>query len=765
MKSLQSRLLTVISLAIIGWTLLATPALAQSLITKPALITQIVVTGNQRIEHATIKNQINLSLGTVISPDTLNRAFKRLFDTGYFNDIVFSLQDSILTIKVRENPHINYVVIEGNRRIKDDPLLASLSSKPRGTYTVRNVQQDVKRILQLYSASGRFATRVTPKVIPLEHNRVNLVFEINEGPLASIQRIVFIGNKHINDSTLLDAISSQEDFWYRFVGSRTTFDQGRVAVDRDLLARYYKNHGFPHAKIHEPQVELSPSGTDFYISFTIEEGPLYRFGDTSIISDIQDISPSSLKPFVAYSKGQVYNNSKIQDSLTRIQEYLGTHAYAFAQATPSLSFNEENATVDVTITTQSGGTAFIEKINIQGNSRTWDNVIRREMRLQEGDIFDSSRIRRSVSRIQNLGYLKDVNVSTVPGSFPDSVILNTSVKEQPSNKVSFAVGYSTTEQIIAKGSLSEQNILGTGNSVGIEGQISSQRLSGTIFYHEPYFLDSHVSSTFRLFSSDNRSSKYRTYDFYRYGGSVSFGYELGEFLRQSWTYTIDKRTVSNISDASSIYVKSQEGETLVTSLKQNISYDRRDKNINPSSGYRISFSSEYAMTPGDARYIEIQGSTQAYYPLTPSTILGARINAGHISGLEGQNVRLVDRFYKGGFTLRGFDFAGVGPRDSSTKDNLGGQNFAILSLSVRFDLGFPKEYNIQGIVYSDIGTVTGIEDKNQNVVDTGSIRMGYGFGFEWVTPIGPLVMLFSSTAIKEDLDEERGFLFTIGHIN
>ena len=908
--------------------------------TQSFFVDTIVVKGNRRIEESTIISKLNLNINSTISSQQLNSSLKRLFNTGLFNDVRFSIEQTKLIVHVVENPTINYIVIEGNKRINDDIIIPQLSSRSRNIYTSQKVQNDVKTILKLYSASGRYSTEVVPKVIkageklsikgslnlknynpqmslifshqktdillnvenisqgdnpkirlnftikenedikrisvsysnsellspksqdvqdvselisqifsnsspqdnklieeplsrqqkitlnsiymilskfisPLslakallntkikdselnlrtminnnknikvkgivssrdgivsfndvvvsqEDNRINLVFEVTEGPIARIERIVFLGNRFFSDSELSDAISSQESYWYRFVGSRTTFDEGRVSLDQNLLIKHYNNNGFPKAVIKSPQVSLSPSGKSFYITFFIEEGPRYKFGKVSLSSNLPDVGESVLEQFLNFQENQIYDISKIEKTKENIRNYLGTLAYAFAQTSHSIAINEEEKTIDVNIVANSGGTAYIERIDINGNSRTWDKVIRREMRLVEGDIFDSNRVRDSVRRIRNLGILKDVNVNTSPGSFPDSVVLNTNVKETGTNAFRFVVGYSTLEGAVINLSASENNLMGTGNKVGIETHISSSVLSGSIFYHEPHFLDSHISSTFRLFSYDNRNLSYRTYNYYDYGGSITLGYDLYDDIRQSFTYKISQRNISNVSEDSSIYIKSQEGKNLVTSLKQTLSYDKRDNNFNPTSGYLMSLSTTYAMPPGDIRYLELTGHSSGYYSITDSKVISAKLNVGHIFGLDGQTVRLIDRFYKGGRNFRGFDYGGVGPRDISTKESLGGKSFAIASLASKFDIGFPKEYNIKGIVFSDLGTLTGIDNKNNNIEDSGNIRIGYGFGFEWITPVGPLSMLFSNTIMKDNLDVERNFLFSIGLIN
>ena len=736
------------------------PVLAQEMFNEDT-ITEIRVEGNQRIEPATIVQYMEISPGDKFDALKVDQGLKKLFATGLFADVNLKREGTVLVVRVAENPIINRLAFEGNKRIDDETLQAEVQLRPRVVYTATKVQSDAKRILDIYRRSGRFAATVEPKVIPLDQNRVDLVFEINEGEVTEVRRIDFVGNDNFSDSTLRGEILTTESAWYRFFATNDTYDPDRITVDRESLRNFYLDEGYVDFRVVSSVAELSPSRDAFFITFTVEEGERYHFGKIDIVSALKDLDPQTLRGELETDEGDWYNQSRVDETVNKLTERISDLGYAFVQVEPVPNKDAVNRTVGITYQIREGPRVYVERIDIKGNVRTLDEVIRREFRLVEGDAFNSSKLRRTRQRIQNLGFFNKVDMQTLQGSAADRTVVNVEVEEQSTGELSFGAGFSTGEGPLGDVSIRERNLLGRGQDLRLAFTISGRRQQLDFSFTEPYFLDKNLAAGFDVFDIRvNREES--SFDEKSLGGAVRLGWEWAEFLRQNVKYTLSNDEIFNVESGASAGIKQQEGTTLSSVVGQDISYDRRDSRTNPTEGYIIRLRNDVAGLGGDVHYLRTRLSAGYYIPITKSIVGSVSGEAGYIFGFN-EDIRITDAFFLGGASLRGFRNAGVGPRDLATKDALGGNKYASGTVEVSFPLGLPEEYGINGRVFSDFGTLFDTDVEGATVVDDAyAIRVSGGFGITWQSPFGPLAVDFALPVIAKDYDREEFFRFSIG---
>jgi outer membrane protein insertion porin family len=738
------------------------PLQAQELTTGDT-ISEIRIEGNQRIEPSTIISYMEISPGENFDALKVDQALKNLFATGLFADVNLRREGSVLIVRVAENPIINRLAFEGNRRIDDETLQAEVQLRPRVVYTATKVQSDAKRILDIYRRSGRFAATVEPKVIPLDQNRVDLVFEINEGEVTEVRRIDFVGNDNYSDGTLRGEILTTESAWYRFFATSDTYDPDRITVDREALRNFYLDEGYVDFRVVSSVAELSPNRDAFFITFTVDEGERYRFGKVEIISALKDLDPQSLEDELETDEGDWYDQSKVDATVTALTERVSELGYAFVEVEPVPQKDLVGRTVAITYQVREGARIYVERIDIHGNVRTLDEVIRREFRLVEGDAFNSSKIRRTRQRIQNLGFFNKVDMQTLQGSAPDRAVVDVTIEEQSTGELSFGAGFSTGEGPLGDISIRERNLLGRGQDLKLAFTISGRRQQLDFSFTEPYFMDRDLSAGIDAYNVRVERDE-SSFSEKNLGGALRFGWEWAEFLRQSVRYTISSDDIYDVDSNASPGIKQQEGETLSSVVGQEISYDRLNNRFNPSEGYIVRLRNDVAGLGGDLHYLRTRLSAAYYYPITESVTIGTTGEAGYIFGF-GEDIRITDAFFLGGATLRGFRTAGVGPRDVSTKDSLGGNKYARGTIEVTFPVGLPEEYGIKARVFTDFGTLFDTDLNTATVpflVDKHSIRASAGFGITWSSPFGPLAVDFALPYLAEDFDREEFFRFSVG---
>src|SRR5262245_54536897 len=580
----------------------AKPVVAQNIFTGEP-IANIRVEGNQRIEAETVLSYMQLSPGDHFDAARIDKALKNLFASGLFADVSLRREGDDLVVTVVENPIINRLAFEGNSHIKDADLQNEVQLRPRTVYTATKVQADAKRILDIYRRSGRFAATVEPKVIPLEQNRVDLVFEIHEGDVTEVRRIDFVGNKVFSDGDLRSEILTQESAWYRFLSSNDTYDPDRLTVDREALRNFYLKNGYADFRVISSVAELSPDKNAFFITFTVEEGERYTFGAINVKTTLKDLDPASLQGDISTIEGDWYDATEVEKTINAISDRVGDLGYAFVEVKPEVEKDREKRTIALTYDIQEGPRVYVERIDINGNVRTLDEVIRREFRVVEGDAFNASKIRRTRQRIQNLGFFSKVDLKTLQGSSPDRTIVQVTVEEQSTGDLQFGAGYSTSDGPIGNVSIRERNLLGRGQDLRLGFVISGQRSQLNFSFTEPYFLDQDLSAGLDAYRTVTDRSSEQTFRERNTGGGFRFGWDWSEFIRQNTRYNLSNDEIFDIKSTSSNAIKVQNGSEISSVVSQAITYDRRDSRLSPTDGYVIGLSNDVSGAGGDTRYL------------------------------------------------------------------------------------------------------------------------------------------------------------------
>jgi outer membrane protein insertion porin family len=734
------------------------PAHAQS----GGVIREIVVEGAQRIEDGTVRSYLLVQEGDVFDAGRVNRSLKSLFATGLFADVTLRRRGDTLVVAVVENPVINRIAFEGNQRIDDETLDTEVTLRPRIIYTRTKVQNDVKRILTLYRRNGRFAATVEPKVIRLKQNRVDLVFEINEGKPTEIRNIRFVGNLEFSDSRLRDVIRTKESRWYRFLSSDDTYDPDRLTLDRELLRRFYLKNGYADFRIGSAVAELKPDRSDFFITFTVEEGDRYRFGKIDIKAQLRDLKAEDLANHIEFEEGDWYDADDLEKAVDLLSQEVGTLGYAFVDVRPRINRDRKKKVIDVTYEIKEGPRVFVERINITGNVRTLDEVIRREFRLVEGDAFNASKLRRSRKRIQDLDFFEKVDVEQVPGSASDKAVVNVAVEEKSTGSLSVGAGFSTSNGGLVELGIRERNLLGRGQDLKLNATLAQKKSQIDLGFTEPYFLDRDLKAGVDLFHVAKDLQDTSSFDSKVTGGALRASYPITENLRQGWKYTAKQTEVTGVDSDASIYIQAQEGKNTLSEVSHILTYDKRDSVVIPTEGYVVRLKNDVAGLGGSARHSRNVLGGGIYFPVLDQWVLSFSADTGYIVGI-GKDVQLLDRFFVGGNDLRGFADSGIGPRDGSTKDALGGEWMYSASAEVTFPVPFfPPELGFKGRFFTDWGSLGKVTPSGAGIDDTGSLRASVGGGITWVSPFGPIGIDVGFPILKEDFDEIENLRINFG---
>ena len=736
------------------------PAQAQS-VTSGGRISEIRVEGTQRIEPETVRSYLRLNPGDAFDPIRIDQSLKSIFATGLFADVTLRRERDALIVTVVENPIINRVAFEGNDRIDDETLENETELRSRIVFTRTKVQNDVQRILELYRRSGRFAATVEPKVIELAQNRVDLVFEINEGPVTGIQSINFVGNRAFSDGRLREELSTSETSFWNFLSSSDTYDPDRLTFDRELLRRFYLSEGYADFRVVSVVAELTPGREGFIVTFTVDEGERYRFGSVEIQTSLRNLDPESLREQLATEDGDVYDASAVEKSINNLTEEVGKLGFAFVDIQPRAERDRESLIIDLVYDIKEGPKVFVERIDIRGNVRTLDKVVRREFRLVEGDAFNSAKLRRSRQRIQNLGFFSSVDVNNEPGSEPDRTVVAVDVEEQSTGDLTFGAGFSSNAGPLGNISLRERNLLGRGQDLRLGFTLSGERSQLDLSFTEPYFLDRNLAAgfdAFRVVQEQDESS----FDENRLGGGLRAGYNYTENVRQVWRYIVARRKIDDVDDSASLVIQDEEGTRTESSIAQEISYDTRDSRFDPREGAIATLSTQFAGVGGNVKFLKTTVGAGYYFPLADDLTLSFNGEVGRIDGI-GEDTRASDRFFLGGTSFRGFEFAGIGPRDANTDDALGGKNFYTATTEFSFPIGLPSDIEIRGRIFSIVGSVWDLDNNTTAVIDDENTpRISVGTGITWNSPFGPVLIDLALPVIKEDFDESELLSFSFG---
>ena len=744
---------------------------------QTGVVQRVVIEGAERIERGTILSYLPISAGDTVDPASIDLAVKTLFRTDLFADVQVQLEGSDLVVRVVENPIINQVVFEGNSALKEDKLRDEVSVRPRGIFTRARVQQDVQRIIELYRRSGRISASVTPKIVELPQKRVDLVFEINEGPKSGILDVNFLGNKAFSDGDLRDVVVTKESKWYKFFSSNDNYDPDRLEYDREQLRKFYRNRGYYDFRIVSAVAELAPDKNGFAVTYTLDEGPKYKFGKVQVQTELKRLNPETLRQLLPIKTGQVYEDEKIEKATDALTFAAGAEGFAFVDVRPRYTPNRETRTVDVTFDVKEGPRVYIERIDVVGNTRTLDPVVRRELLVVEGDAYNRVLVDRSKNQVRALGFFKDVSIEQIPGSAPDKTILRVKVEEQPTGELSFSLGYSSVDQVVADVGITERNFRGRGQNLRFRVSAGSLRQQVDFGFTEPRFRGRNLSAGLDLFTYRYDFSKYASYDSRSTGGNLRFGFPLSLNSSAQVRYSVhaDEIVVPNGACVPGLETVSrslcrQRGSSFTSAIGYTARWDYRNDPINPTRGVTFGISQDLAGVGGDVKYIRTEGDGAFYYGITPSFIFSATGTAGYIKAFSGDFVRLNDRFYKGGNSFRGFESAGLGPRDIRFDDSLGGNAYVIGSFELTVPTFLPEQYGIKAALFTDVGTLGQLDDRSKidpatnapdpNVFDNLGLRASAGISVFWKSPAGPLRFDFSQVLAKESYDKTETFKFS-----
>jgi outer membrane protein insertion porin family len=729
-------------------------------------IQAIEVRGNQRIEADTVRSYMLLQPGDSYDAERLDRSLKTLFATGLFRDVDIRRDGRRIIVTVAENPIVNRVAFEGNRKISDEVLGREVQLRARSVFTAQAAQADRQRILELYARRGRFAAVVEPKLIERDQNRVDLVFEIQEGETALVARINFVGNSAYGDSRLKEVISTKEQAWYRFFSSSDQFDPERLAFDRELLRRFYLRQGYADVQITGATAELAPDRTGFFLTYIIDEGPRYRVGEVNLVSNLRGFDTAPMRRYLELAPGDWYDGDLVERTAQRLQDEANLRGFPFVDVQPRIQRDREARLVNLTFEINEAPRVFVERIEITGNTRTQDRVIRREFRLAEGDAFNAAAIRRSRDRLRNLGFFSDVQVASTPGSAADRAVINTAVAERATGEVSLGGGFSTDAGFLADVGLRERNILGTGIDARVNGTLAQRRSQLDLSVTDPYFLDRNLAAGADVFYIQRNLQAIAQYSERRAGFALRMGYAFNERLRQSWSYTLVNREVFNVSTNASQFIREQQGTTLLSQVSQTLTYDVRDSILDPRRGFVLRLGTDFAGLGGDVAFLRGRIDGSYFIPLEalfddPDWVLSLSGSIGYLENIFDKKDRIVDRFFLGGENLRGFRIAGAGPRDLSTGDSLGGRFIWTQSTELRYPLPLPAELGLIGRAFVDVGAlsqaVTG-----PTVADDATPRVGAGVGISWRSPFGLINLDVARAVVKQSYDETQVFRFGFG---
>jgi len=716
-------------------------------------ISQINVSGNNRIENQTILSYLPVKVGDTVDVDKLDQCLKTLFDTGYFHDVKVHREGSAVVIQAEENPIINKIAYEGNDKIKDADFKKEIQLRPREVLSYAKIQAAQQRILEIYRRLGRFSAKVDPKIIRLSENRIDLVFEIEEGPTTFIRKVNFLGNKSFQGSRLEKVLQSKIWRWYRFFVNDDLYDPDRFLNDQQEIKRFYNDHGFPDMRIVSAIAELSPDKTAYFLTFTIDEGRKYQFGDVKIVSAIKSIDIEKLKACILIEKSENYSGAVIDKSIKALTETLGTMGYAFINIDPEVSKNSETGTADVVFNIKEGPRVYIETIDIKGNDRTRDHVIRREIRIHEGDAYNSKKIKDAERALKDLGYFKEVHVQPEEGSAIDKAKLNVDLEEQKTGELNFGVGYSTLDGVFTSFTAKERNFRGSGQTVRGGAMVSKKSIGCDVGIDDPAFLDRDLLGSVTVSAKQDKYS--RSHKNNVLGSEFGLAYSLSDMWWQNIGYSIRAERITGINNDASAIMKAQSKSATLSEISQTTHFGKLDSRANPTKGYDLSYQTGFAGVGGTVKYLQHVWGIKGYYPIFSEDFVLKGLAETGVMQKIGKTIRIVDSFSMGYTNLRGFDFQGIGPRDQVTKDPLNGTRMWRASVELKFPSGLPDDWKISANIFNDWGCLwePGQKDSNSQV-DT-KVRAAAGVGVLWASPFGPIGLTYAIPYMYQKYDEKR----------
>ncbi|PWK69792.1 outer membrane protein assembly factor BamA [Aminobacter sp. AP02] len=751
---------------------------------QAAVVNRIEVRGNQRVDADTVRNYITIKPGKSFSNTDIDDAVKALFGSGLFSDVRINQVGSTLVVQVSEYQVVNQVLFQGNKKLKDAQLSGAVQLKPRGAFSQAALDADAATIKEAYKRVGRDDVTVGTKVMDLGENRVNVVFEINEGGRTKIAAINFVGNSAFGDRRLSDVISTKRSSVLSFMLRDDIYDEDRLRADEEALRRFYFNRGYADFQVVSAFGELDEATNQYTITITVDEGQRYTFGDVSVESTIAEIDGAQLQSLVETRKGDVYNAKNVEDSIIAITENVAGKGYAFAKVTPRGDRNFESRTINVVYTVDQGAKAYVERIEIRGNERTRDFVIRREFDVSEGDAFNQVLIQRAKKRLEALNFFEKVEVSTAPGSQPDQVVLVVDLVEKSTGEFSIGAGYSTGGDNAGpsiEGSITERNFLGRGQFIKFSAGGGKNSRDYSFSFTEPYFLGRRIAAGFDIY---RQTRNYDHYDSDITGGTIRFGLPITDNVSTQLAYNISKEEY-NLSDdcvnSSGAYDPSRcnvsiaildgvaDSPWIKSSVSGTLVYNTIDDMKSPHAGIYANFTTEVAGLGGDAKFVKVSGRGTYYQTLSEELDIVALLSAGggHVQGFGDDGLRVFDQFKNNDRMIRGFEYNGIGPVDTATGEHLGGTTYFNATAEAQFPIPVvPESFGLRGAVFADAATLYGSKIETTPPVNFGTStdmqwRASVGIGLLWASPFGPLRIDYAVPVAKQDTDNTQEFNFGI----
>uniref|UniRef100_UPI002F9496A2 outer membrane protein assembly factor BamA n=1 Tax=Pseudotabrizicola sp. L79 TaxID=3118402 RepID=UPI002F9496A2 len=741
----------------------------------------ITIEGNSTVDAATIIGLARIKRGAALTTAQLNDAYQNLVRSGLFETVEITPAGNTLTIKVQEYPIINFINFEGNKRLKDEDLAEVIGSKVRRVYSPSQAEADAATLGEFYRAKGRMAATVTPRIIRRSDSRVDLVFEITEGRVTEIERLAFVGNRAYSDRRLRQVLETKQAGFLRQLIQRDTFVGERLEVDKQLLRDFYLARGYIDFQVTDASAEVARERDAVFVSFTLREGRQFRVGKISTVSEIDGLDASEFEAVQRIREGVVYSPSVIENNIARMENLALRKGLNFVRVDPRITRNDRDGTLDLEFAIVRGDRIFVERIDIEGNTTTLDQVIRREFNSAEGDPFNPREIRQAAERIRALGFFANADVNARQGSAADQVIVDVNVEEQPTGSLSFGVSYGAISGVGLNVGFSETNFLGRGQALSVNVSSGTDSVNSSVSFTEPAFLGRDLALSFGLFYTET-DNEYAQYDTRSIGTNIGLAFPVGDLSTLQLRYAISENTLKNYdgldlnSDGDTLdfgeldptLVKETARDAEITSaIGYTYSYDNRIGGLSPDRSFVFRFSQDIAGLGGDAKYFKTEAFAMAERKiLNEEFALRAIFEAGAINTYGSYETRVNERFFGNG-KIRGFESNGIGPRNTVSDDSLGGNYYAVARFEADFPLGLPEEYGITGGLFMDVGSVWGLDGGPQQQNETTGVlesidtsfnpRATVGLSFVWEAPIGPLRFNFSKALKKEDYDKERSF--------
>ncbi len=731
---------------------------------QAAVVSSIVVSGNTRLEAETIKSYVLIVPGKPFSNADIDASVKALYGTGLFADVDISVNGSRLVVRVQENAIVNTVIIQGNHKVKSEVLVTLLQTKARGVVTDAKLQGDVQRMLDYYDTQGRSEASIDYKLTQLPDNRVDVVFVIDEGDRTAIGRITFIGNNAFSESKLRSVITSRQRSLLTLLNRKDVFSEVKLAADQDALRQFYMSHGYADFRVISADWNFDEKTQRYSVVFTLDEGARYRFATINIDSTIPGVDTRALMRQVTTKSGRIFNSAEVEKSVENLTIALSRGGNAFVEVRPRGDRDYANHTISITYLIDEGPRVYVERIDIYGNTKTRDYVIRREFEIAEGDPYNRVLIDKAQRKLRDLGYFKTVDITTEPGTAPDKVIVVVRVEEQSTGEFSVGAGVST-DGFIAEVGLDERNFLGRGQQLHISVGVGAKQQTYNISFTDPYFLGYNISAGINAYKNVQSKSSYRPYDSDTIGGGLQLGLPITDNLNFDLNYGISQQKITNTRKNTSVYFPN--GTYLTSEAGYDLVYSTLDSTADPSQGLFIKAGQDFAGLGGDEHYMKSIADARYYTRLLPdSDVVGLiRVGAGNITGLNGEKVRTFDDFFQGGETIRGFATYGFGPVDRKTSTPLGGKNYWNATAEVDFPFpGISPDFGFRGAVFADAGTLMDVDVPKGGgpVINPSTIRSSVGGSILWASPIGTLRADFAYALTKAPSDTTQWFRFSAG---